>query len=183
MVAIGIALQGHIDDALAIITSLAGVILLVVALREGVVGRWEAQLQQGLAPNNSLDLELTEPAAMPGGSGTPETLKALKALGVRLVLDGFGSGCCSLTHLMHHPFDTLKIDRSHIHALGRSPQDAAIVEGMLKIARALRLEVVAHGVESTEQLEMLRALGCHTVQGNLLSRPLPAAELTAVRWA
>ena len=114
---------------------------------------------------------------------TPATARddaALRALGVRLLLDDFGTGYSSLRYLRRYPIDGLKVDRSFVAGLGEDGDgDAAIVQAIVGMARALGMRVVAEGVETEGQLERLRALGCDLAQGFLLSRPLPAAEIEA----
>src|SRR5690606_37764370 len=111
-------------------------------------------------------------------SGPPlDSLAALRALGVRLFIDDFGTGYSSLARLRELPVDGLKVDRSFVAGLGRAPADTAVVEAVLTMARALRLPVVAEGVEREEQLAQLRALGCPAAQGHLLGRPMPPAAL------
>jgi EAL domain-containing protein (putative c-di-GMP-specific phosphodiesterase class I) len=104
-------------------------------------------------------------------------------MGVRLVLDDFGTGWSSLGYLKRFPLDGLKIDREFVDGLGTEPEDTAIVSAVLSMARALELEVVAEGVETDAQLAWLREHGCGFAQGYLLGRPMPAAELAAdPRW-
>jgi diguanylate cyclase len=108
---------------------------------------------------------------------TADTLYALKRLGVHLAVDDFGTGYSSLSYLKRFPVDLLKIDRSFIDGLGTDPEDGAIVLAIVSLARALRLNVVAEGVEHFHQLEALHRLECDGVQGFLLARPGPADQL------
>jgi EAL domain-containing protein (putative c-di-GMP-specific phosphodiesterase class I) len=101
------------------------------------------------------------------------TLAELRALGIRLAIDDFGTGYSSLDHLRRFPIEQLKIDRSCIAGLGGDPEDEAIVGLIISLAGTLRLGVVAEGVETGEQLAILRRLGCDTVQGFHVGRPLP----------
>jgi len=135
----------------------------------------------GLAPELLL-LELTESVVMEADSAAQSIarLYALKDLGVRLAIDDFGTGYSSLSYLKRLPIDTLKIDRSFVRDLLVSPQDAAIVEAIIAMARSLGLRVVAEGVETREQLDVLRRAGCHEVQGYYFSRPRPASEIPAL---
>jgi EAL domain-containing protein (putative c-di-GMP-specific phosphodiesterase class I) len=104
-------------------------------------------------------------------------LSALGDLGVRLVLDDFGTGYSSLSQLRDLPLDALKIDRSFVAGICTEAADRAIVEAIVSMAAALRLEVVAEGVETAEQLHVLEDLGCDLLQGYFLGRPLPAEDL------
>ena len=102
-------------------------------------------------------------------------------MGVHTAVDDFGTGYSSLSYFQHFPFDSLKIDRSFIEPLGAEEGRAgALVDAITSMARALDLHVVAEGVETAEQLAAVRRLGCTLVQGFLLSKPMPAAELRAV---
>ena len=106
-------------------------------------------------------------------SGSPRsTLEALRELGVKLLIDDFGTGYSSLALLKRLPLDVIKIDRSFVAGVGAEDEDTAIVAAIVEIARSLGLQVVAEGVEGAVQLERLRELGCHAVQGYLFSGPL-----------
>jgi Amt family ammonium transporter len=125
-----------------------------------------------------LHLEITESALMADAEGAARAIRALKELGVRVSIDDFGTGYSSLTHLKRLAVDTLKIDRSFVDGLGREPEDTAIVMAVLGMANSLGLSVVAEGVETEEQLEALRDLGCTTAQGFLFARPEPADSVS-----
>jgi diguanylate cyclase (GGDEF)-like protein/PAS domain S-box-containing protein len=124
----------------------------------------------GLAPA-SLCLELTETALLGVTPAIATNLERLDKLGVRLVLDDFGTGYSSFQHLKDFPIDMIKIDRSFVANLGRGEQDAAIVASVVSMASALGLGVVAEGVESEAQAELLRELGCPLAQGFLFGPP------------
>jgi diguanylate cyclase (GGDEF)-like protein/PAS domain S-box-containing protein len=132
--------------------------------------------QTGVEPG-CVELEITENALMEHSVSALETLRRLKAMGVRLVLDDFGTGWSSLAYLKRFPIDGLKIDREFVAGLGSSAEDTAIVAAVLSMADALGLEVVAEGVETEAQLDWLRERGCAFAQGYLLGRPAPAEEL------
>ena len=124
-----------------------------------------------------LRLELTESCVMEDAGFAIVVLRELKAKGVGVSVDDFGTGYSSLSYLRRLPVDELKIDRSFVHAATDDEDDAAIVAAIIQLARTLRLQVVAEGVETEAQLELLRSLGCGRAQGYLFSRPLPAEEV------
>lgn len=126
-----------------------------------------------LEPSDLL-VEITESAAMQQGEQTLGALNALRQLGVRIAIDDFGIGYSSLSYLRYLPTDTLKIDRSFVRGMDGSSEAAAIVAAIIKVAQTLGLKTVAEGVETLDQLEQLRGLGCDAVQGFYLSRPLSA---------
>ncbi|MBI5903356.1 MAG: EAL domain-containing protein [Deltaproteobacteria bacterium] len=123
-----------------------------------------------------LELELTESIIMTDGESTIEVLRELKAIGVRLSIDDFGTGYSSLAYLKRMPIDVLKIDQSFVRDIAIDPDDAAIAVTIIRMAHSLKLEVVAEGVETTEQLEFLRTMQCDRFQGFLVSRPVPSVE-------
>ena len=127
-------------------------------------------------PPSSLDLEVTETHAMQNAEATIMTLRELKRLGVRISIDDFGIGYSSLSYLKRLPIDTLKIDQSFVRDITTDPDDAAIATAVIALAHTLKLQVVAEGVETQEQLEFLAARHCDRMQGYLFSRPLPADE-------
>jgi diguanylate cyclase (GGDEF)-like protein len=124
----------------------------------------------------SLKLELTESLMMRDVERTTQRLHELKALSIQLVIDDFGTGYSSLAYLRQFPITVLKIDRTFVNRLGTDPQDDAIVRSIVTLSRDLGMEVVAEGIETTEQLKTLRALGCDYGQGYYFSRPLPSAQ-------
>ncbi|OOG20613.1 diguanylate cyclase [Thioalkalivibrio denitrificans] len=128
--------------------------------------------ETGIDPGK-LELELTESTIMKDIDIAVGMFQQLHALGVRLAIDDFGTGYSSLNNLKHFPIDTLKIDRSFVRDIPGDNDDSAIVTAIVAMAKSLQLEVVAEGVESREQLEFLRRLGCEIVQGYYYSEPLP----------
>jgi diguanylate cyclase (GGDEF)-like protein len=139
--------------------------------------------QSGIEPSQ-LALEITESLLIEHTDSSQEVLAALEALGVAIVLDDFGTGYSSLGYLNKFPLGQLKLDRTFIAELAREPRSAKIVAATIDMARALGMTVVAEGVESEEQLEVLRRLGCDYAQGFLFARPeAPDAILTRLRAA
>jgi EAL domain-containing protein (putative c-di-GMP-specific phosphodiesterase class I) len=138
----------------------------------GLVG---AALTSSGVPADRLCLEVTESGL--GGSDVEVTraLRQIRDLGVQLSLDDFGTGHSSLSRLGGYPFDVVKIDRSFVSRLADGVQDRAVVEAVVRLAAAFTLDVVAEGVETSEQADILAGLGCERVQGFLFSRPVPAA--------
>ena len=122
-------------------------------------------------------LEITETALMADPNGALESLTALKNLGVGLAVDDFGTGYSSLTYLKKFPIDELKIDRSFINGLGSDSGDSAIVASCIDLAHAVGILAVAEGVETSVQVQTLKAMGCDLAQGYHFARPLPAPAL------
>lgn len=133
----------------------------------------------GVAPNR-LELEVTENALMGNIANTLVLLRQIRALGVSLSIDDFGTGYSSLAYLKRLPLNTLKIDRSFIQDIPKATQDMEIVQAIIVMAHTLHLQVVTEGVETFEQYQFLENHGCDFVQGYLLSRPVPLAELHPV---
>ena len=131
-------------------------------------------------PGERLTCELSEHTVMADPRRAGEVLDRLRALGVRLSLDDFGTGQSSLSYLKRLPLDELKIDRAFVSGIVGDENDALIVRSTIDLARNLGLEVVAEGVEGADVLNRLRSLRCHEAQGFHLSRPLPAEAL--VEW-
>lgn len=134
-------------------------------------------LKETSLPAHQLEMELTETLLMDDLDSNIAVLKKLRKLGVGLSLDDFGTGYSSLSYLKRFPIDELKIDRAFVMDLEHNKDDAAIVQAIITMAHSLRLRVVAEGVETQPQLEQLRAMGCDTIQGYLISKPVPAAEM------
>jgi diguanylate cyclase (GGDEF)-like protein/PAS domain S-box-containing protein len=132
-----------------------------------------ALLDTGLDPR-FLTMEITESAIMEQVESASSALSKLKSLGVKLSMDDFGKGYSSLSYLHQFPFDTLKIDRSFISSIGESGEHTEIVRTIVALAKTLKLDVVAEGVETESQLLQLRNLGCHFGQGYYFSRPMNA---------
>jgi diguanylate cyclase (GGDEF)-like protein/PAS domain S-box-containing protein len=141
-----------------------------------LLGHVEKALEAtGLEPA-ALQLEIPEGYAMQDLERTIETLRALKALGVSLTIDGFGSGYSSLARLRRLPIDTLKMNLSFVRGATTDPDDAALVTAVIAVAHSLKLQVIAQGVETEAQVALLRSLQCDGVQGYIWSPPVPAVE-------
>jgi diguanylate cyclase (GGDEF)-like protein len=137
----------------------------------------QALRESGLSPEH-LEIEITESTIMQNDPVTVNSLRALDEMGVGLALDDFGTGYSSLSYLRRFPITRLKIDRSFVSELSTNPEVAALTEAIVTMASALRLKVVAEGVETLEQAEYLRGLGCDEFQGHFFSQAVPPNELT-----
>lgn len=135
--------------------------------------------RSGLSPRN-LELELTESMLMHNIGQTVKLLDDLKRLGIAVAIDDFGTGYSSLAYLRRFPIDVLKIDASFVRDIGHDTDDDAICACILAMAGALRIEAVAEGVETEDQLAFLREQGCRIGQGYLFGKPMPADEATAL---
>ncbi|MCY1421920.1 putative signaling protein [compost metagenome] len=124
-----------------------------------------------------LEFELTETAVMRRNDLVKQTMDALGRLGVRFSLDDFGTGFSSFVHLNSLPITLLKVDRSFVGGMEQRDENRKLVHAMINLAHNLHLEVVAEGVETPEQLALLRSYGCDQVQGYLISKPLPLGQL------
>ena len=140
--------------------------------------RWSRSSTHRPAPEH-LTLEITESALMKDAASALGVLRALKELGVTLAIDDFGTGYSSLSYLQRFPLDILKVDRCFVDELGVSVEGEEIVSAVIKLAHALGLKVVAEGVETSLQLEVLQSFECDLAQGYLFSKPLPASEIEA----
>ncbi len=165
-----------VDSALRVAVNLSA-----VQLREHGFERRVAQiLAETGCPPEALTLELTENSTVVDGEMAMETLRALKGLGVRLVVDDFGVGHASLTFLREAPVDGIKIDRRFVSQWLVDQRDQAIVASMVRLARGLGLDVVAEGVENGEQSQRLARLQCFAQQGRHFSDAVPYAAMTAL---
>jgi diguanylate cyclase (GGDEF)-like protein/PAS domain S-box-containing protein len=132
-------------------------------------------LETGLAPGR-LELEITEGVLIEDFDRGLALLRRLKALGVRVSMDDFGSGYSSLSYLQAFPFDKIKVDRAFVINLGRNPQSAAIVRAVIDLGHGLEMSIVAEGVETLDQLGFLATEGCDAVQGYLIGKPFPIGQ-------
>jgi diguanylate cyclase len=144
-----------------------------------LVSRVRSALEESGLPGTLLVLEITEGIIMADTEQATRQLTELRKLGVRVAIDDFGTGYSSLAYARELPVDILKIDRSFISPLEVDHQAAALVRAIVGIARALDLDVIVEGVETTTQLEFLGDLGCQVVQGFYYGRPTSESELEA----
>ena len=154
-----------------------------VSPRQVRSGDFAATVERVLADSGidpaRLELELTERVLMDDGSDGVRIFERLDALGVRLSIDDFGTGYSSLSYLQRFPFSTLKIDRSFIRDVESNPASARLVETIIAMAHGLDLEVIAEGVETLAQMDMIRERDCDLAQGYYVSRPVPLEEVEA----
>ncbi|WP_144349097.1 EAL domain-containing protein [Sporomusa termitida] len=138
----------------------------------------KAALQAAVLPANRLEIEITETILMNSDclASNIAKLKELKAIGVRIALDDFGTGYSSLTYLKQLPIDVVKIDKGFVDDLATSGNNVPLIGSIIALAHNLGLEVVAEGVETKEQCELLQIWRCDSIQGYLISRPVPEAE-------
>ncbi len=127
---------------------------------------------------NYLELELTEGLVMKNPETTIATLRSLHEMGIQISIDDFGTGYSSLSYLRRFPIHALKIDQSFVRDIITDPDGTVIVTAIILLAHSLKLKVIAEGVETKDQLDYVRSLKCHEIQGYLFSKPLPAEEMT-----
>src|SRR6185437_10800586 len=139
--------------------------------------RLMAALASSGLPAGRLELEITEAVLIRDDEAALAILHQLRAIGVRIALDDFGTGYSSLSYLQRFPFDKIKVDRSFVKDIAEPEGSSSIVQAVVNIAAARDMTTTAEGVETKQQLELLRALGCAEMQGYLFSRPKPAAEI------
>ncbi|HKL77875.1 MAG TPA: EAL domain-containing protein, partial [Gammaproteobacteria bacterium] len=129
-------------------------------------------------PAAYLEIEITESLLVDDLPGVARSLERLREMGVGIALDDFGTGYSALNYLLQFPIGTLKIDRSITQTVTQTPRHRALVEGLLRLAEGQELITVVEGVETCDQLEALRDMNCHQVQGFAFGRPEPAEALT-----
>lgn len=142
-----------------------------------LIARVSDALQESRLAAERLELEITETAMIDDVAGATATLHQLRALGIQIAMDDFGTGFSSLSFLHTLPFTRIKIDSSFVRDLGVRPEAAAIVRAVTGLCDSLGVSATAEGVETERQLELLRAEGCPEMQGFLISRPCPASEV------
>jgi diguanylate cyclase (GGDEF)-like protein len=147
---------------------------------ERIVDRVMAILLQTGLPPQRLQLEITESVLLENSGMADRLIASFREQGIRIALDDFGTGYSSMSYLRRYGVDKLKIDRSFVQELGISDDANAIVRAMVNLGRALHMQVTAEGVETVEQRDHLSAIGCHELQGFLLSRPIASDRLAAL---
>jgi EAL domain-containing protein (putative c-di-GMP-specific phosphodiesterase class I) len=163
------------DEDMKVAVNLSPVQFHSTNLIQNVMGALD---KSGLEPSR-LELEITESILLNKSDQTINTLTRLKAVGIQIAMDDFGTGYSSLANLRGVPFDKIKIDRSFLRDITSDRDALAIVEFVVGVGRSLRMTTIAEGIETEEQYELVKRLGCDLVQGYLISRPLPAKELVA----
>ena len=137
---------------------------------------FQALTRSGL-PANRLEIEITESVFLDGETGVLQVLHMLRGMGVRIALDDFGTGYSSLSYLRSFPFDKIKIDKSFVDMVAQDESSAAIVHAIVDLAKALKMETTAEGVEDRDQLNELRGQGCSSIQGYWFSRPVEGSAV------
>ncbi|MBC7404894.1 MAG: EAL domain-containing protein, partial [Cytophaga sp.] len=127
-----------------------------------------------------LEVEITESAMMGEGTAVIAELMAIRELGIKLLVDDFGTGYSSLSQLQRLDMDILKVDRVFTNELGQSSEGEIFFRAIVSMAHALNMRVVAEGVETVEQLHILRALSCDEIQGYYISRPIPPVQMAVL---
>ena len=170
------------DHGLAGVRVAANVSALEFA-RDEFAGNVLRVLEETGLPGDLLDLELTETTLMRNLDESISKMSLLRARGIRISIDDFGTGYSSLGYLPRLPIDTLKIDRSFVAELGVNSTARSLIDGMISLAHSIGKQVVVEGVETKEQLEILRSIGCDEMQGFLLGRPAPLPDWDAPQLA
>ncbi len=138
----------------------------------------KASLDEAKISSSSLELEITEGVLLSGQSHVKQVLKSITELGIKMAMDDFGTGYSSLSYLREYPFDVLKIDRSFINEMTSGYKSKALIDAVISMSHALKLKVVAEGIETEKQLEQLTNLNCDYGQGYLFSKPLNVKDMT-----
>lgn len=154
--------------------------------RNDVVERICAQIDRYCIPGENFEIEITENLLLSETTGVVEKMRALRDRGVRIAIDDFGTRYSSLNYLRSFPVSAIKIDQSFVRDLSERQSTSPIISAIVGIARGFGLQLVAEGIESADQLNILRNLGCEEMQGYLFSRPVPGSEvkglLTGMAW-
>lgn len=146
----------------------------------GLAEQVKRTLQETGMDPRYLEIEITESTIMNDLEKAIRTMREISQLGVRLAIDDFGTGYSSLGALKHFPIHKLKVDQTFVRNLATDSNDAAITASVIALAKAMKLEVIAEGIETEEQLAILREMACHQGQGYLFSRPIPAEECATI---
>ncbi len=149
-------------------------------LQQDLISTIESALRDANLEPQYLELEITESLGMQNPELTIKTLEELKSMGIKIAIDDFGTGYSSLSYLKKFPINTLKIDRSFVKDIPEDSNDSAIVNAIIALAHIMKLDVIAEGVESRDQLEYLRKHDCKKIQGYYFSPPVSAQEFTAL---
>ena len=147
--------------------------------QDSFVEKVNSALKQAGISGKNIELEITENLLLENVEGSINKMEQLKENQLKISIDDFGTGYSSLKYLKHLAVDVLKIDRSFVTQLHLDESDQAIVDAIIMTAKRLNLDVIAEGVEDTDELSALKALGCHQFQGYLFDKPLPAEELVS----
>lgn len=145
--------------------------------QEDLAGSVEKILEESGVPSNRLELELTESVVMQDALKADNILSRLSRIGIKLAIDDFGTGYSSLSYLKRFAVDRLKIDQSFVRDMTHNNDDAEIARAIINLGHTLGLEIVSEGVETKEQLELLKQQGCDIIQGYYISKPIPAADI------
>jgi EAL domain-containing protein (putative c-di-GMP-specific phosphodiesterase class I) len=137
---------------------------------------WFNYMQELGLPGNSIAVEITESLLLDSNAAVTDKLSAFRSAGMQVSLDDFGTGYSALSYLKKFDIDFLKIDQSFVRNLTPGSQDLALCEAIIMMAHKLGIKVIAEGIETTQQRDLLAAAGCDYGQGYLFSRPLPADE-------
>ena len=146
--------------------------------RDNFVESVAAVLVETGLPPSALELEITESVLIQAFETNVDKLEALRAMGIRAALDDFGTGYSSLTYLQQLPIHTLKIDQSFINRMHHEQSTRTITATIISLAQQLGISVVAEGVETAEQRELLVSFGCNTIQGYSVSQPLTSSDFS-----
>ena len=148
--------------------------------RPDLIERISGILEEMQVDPRYLELEITESVAIDNISHTTGTMKKLRGMGINIAIDDFGTGYSSLSYLRNFPVESLKVDRAFVQDILKDNNTSAIVKAIIEVAHSLGLMVTAEGVETREQLELLKAMGCDQIQGYLISKPISAGEINLV---
>jgi EAL domain-containing protein (putative c-di-GMP-specific phosphodiesterase class I) len=150
--------------------------------RSGFVGRVNSLIEESGIKPSLLEFEITESVLVEDVQQATQIMNELKKLGIRLSIDDFGTGYSSLSYLKKFPISTLKIDRSFINDVGKGKNGEAITDAIIAMGKALELNTIAEGVESSSQKKYLLDSGVNEVQGYYFSRPMTANNITKLYW-